>query len=330
MNITGGRYATLNMHQQQHTQQYQQQHSQHHQQQHAQHAQHPQQAPYVFILDLDGTIIGDCSYQCDVYNIQEIIRGALVTNKQQMNKMQLGAITRQKTICDKSLNECYKACSKLIRPFFGVFINKMKKQYPNSYFFVYTASEKSWAVKEIGIIEKQNNMKFNRPLFTRDDCIIDSSGNIKKSVAKIMPAILKSIRAPKTFDIKNNLLIIDNNPTFIDYKDNLLICPTYNYLQFQNLWDNIPHDYQKIAELKSFVSKLISSKKIYARHHNANAQMLERIHRWLYRKYKRVNKYNATFENDTFWKDIASAIEQHNIKVFNKRIVTALAKAIKK
>ena len=25
--------------------------------------------PYIFIIDLDGTIIGDCNYQCYLYNI---------------------------------------------------------------------------------------------------------------------------------------------------------------------------------------------------------------------------------------------------------------------
>lgn len=291
---------------------------------------HALHQPYVFILDLDGTIIGDCSYQCDVYNIQEIIRNSVIANKQQMNKMQLGAMTRQRTMCDKSLNECYKECSKLIRPFFGAFINKMKKQYPNSHFFVYTASEKSWAMKEIGIIERQNHMKFNRPLFTRDDCIIDSGGNIKKSVNKIMPAIMKSIKAPKDYDIRGKLLIIDNNPTFIDYKDNLLICPTYNYIQFKDLWENIPHDYHKIAELKSFVSKLVSSRKMHTHRPNTSTKVLEKIHKWLYRKYKSINKYNASFENDTFWKDLANAISQNNIKLFDKKIVNILEKSIKK
>jgi histidinol phosphatase-like enzyme len=34
--------------------------------------------PYIFLLDLDGTIIGDCSYQCDIYNIQEIIKKNII------------------------------------------------------------------------------------------------------------------------------------------------------------------------------------------------------------------------------------------------------------
>jgi len=286
--------------------------------------------PYVFILDLDGTIIGDCSYQCEIYNIQEIIRKNLIYKKSEMNKIELGAIAKHKTICDKSLNECYNSCSKLIRPFFGFFINKMKKIYPNSHFFVYTASDKSWAIKEINIIEKHYKIKFNRPIFTRDNCIIDQSGNIKKSINKILPLILKSIKAPKNYNIKNHLLIIDNNPTFIDYKDNFLICPTYNYIKFHNLWDNIPQNYHKIEELKHFVSKLISSKKIYGKHHNSNAQILEKIHKWLYKKYKRVNNYNAIYESDTFWKDLATTINQNNIQMFNKNILQALQKSIKK
>ena len=37
--------------------------------------------PYIFVLDLDGTIIGDCTYQCEIYNIQEIIKSNLIQNK---------------------------------------------------------------------------------------------------------------------------------------------------------------------------------------------------------------------------------------------------------
>ena len=85
----------------------------------------------IFVLDLDGTIIGDCSYQCDIYNIDNISK--------KNNK-------------DTLLN-CYKPDSKLIRPYFKYFFTKIKKIYPNSLFYIYTASEKIWAHKEIGLIE---------------------------------------------------------------------------------------------------------------------------------------------------------------------------------
>ena len=50
----------------------------------------------IFVLDLDGTIIGDCSYQCDIYNIDNISK--------KYNK--------------DSLLNCYKPDSKLIRAMF--------------------------------------------------------------------------------------------------------------------------------------------------------------------------------------------------------------------
>jgi hypothetical protein len=110
--------------------------------------------PYIFLLDLDGTIIGDCSYQCDIYNIQEIIRKNIVLKN---GNIQLGNLVKYKTLCDKMLDNCYNLQSKLLRPHFTTFMTEMKKVFPNSFFFIYTASDKTWAHKEISIIEKQNN-----------------------------------------------------------------------------------------------------------------------------------------------------------------------------
>ena len=281
--------------------------------------------PYIFLLDLDGTIIGDCSYQCDIYNIQEIIRKNIVLKN---GNIQLGNLVKYKTLCDKMLDNCYNLQSKLLRPHFTTFMTEMKKVFPNSFFFIYTASDKTWAHKEILIIEKQNNIKFNRPIFTRDNCFKDSYVNIRKSVVKILPQLLKSIKMPKTHSIVNNIMIIDNNPTFVDYTDNLLLCPTYDYLKFHNLWESIPQEYTSISELKHFVSRLISNKKMYIKNNPANTIILEKLHKWLYRKYKKINKYNKKFENDTFWLNLATLIRHHNITSFNKRTITMLHKSV--
>jgi hypothetical protein len=282
-------------------------------------------APYIFLLDLDGTIIGDCTYQCDIYNIQEIIKKNIVLKNTSINSIELA---KYKSLCDKMLDNCYNLQSKLLRPNFAKFMSEMKKLYPNSFFFIYTASEKTWANKEILIIEKQNNIKFNRPIFTRDNCLKDNNGNIKKSVIKILPQLLKSIKMPKTHSIVNNIMIIDNNPTFVDYTDNLLICPTYDYLKFHNLWENIPHEYTKISELKHFVSRLIMNKKMYIKNNPSNTIILEKLHKWLYRKYKKINKYNSKYDNDTFWLNLATLIKHHNISAFNKKSIHMLHKSL--
>ena len=288
--------------------------------------------PYIFLLDLDGTIIGDCSYQCDIYNIQEIIRKNIILKN---TNIQLVNLAKYKSQCDKNLEHCYNLQSKLLRPHFATFMSEMRKKFPNSYFFIYTASEKTWANKEILIIEKQNNIKFNRPIFTRDNCIKDSSGNIKKSVNKILPQLLKALKIPKTqmatatgTIFGNNIIIIDNNPTFIDYTDHLLLCPTYDYLKFHNLWENIPLEYAKIGELKQFVSRLIASKKMYVKNNPANSIILEKLHKWLYRKYKKVNKYNNKYTNDTFWLNLTTLIKHHNITTFNKKNITLLHRSL--
>lgn len=285
--------------------------------------------PYIFILDLDGTIIGDCTYQCEIYNIQEIIKKHLIQNKSQMQKLQLGH-NKYRSLCDKSLTECYNTCSKLVRPYFGLFINKMKKIFPNSYFFVYTASDKSWALKELAIIEKNHKIKFNRPIFTRDNCIPDSSGNLKKSVINILPTIMKIAKVSSVHTLKNKILIIDNNPTFIDYTDNFLLCPTYDFLQFHNLWNNIPQNYSTIKDLKQYVDRLISEQKIHPSYKTTNTIVLEKIHRWLYKKYKKINKSNSVYHHDMFWKKLAYYIAKNNITTFSKKTIRQIQKNIKK
>lgn len=273
--------------------------------------------PYVFIIDLDGTIIGDCSYQCDIYNIQNIMK----------NKIKIFRTDKAK--CETILKNSYNKKSLLIRPYFNVFMTMIKKIYPQSYIFVYTASEKEWAIKEINIIEKENNIKFNRPIFTRDNCILDKDGNIKKSVEKIMPMIKKTMKVNKNYDISKRLLIIDNNPTFIDYHNNFLLCPSYNYIKFNNLWDGLSENYFKCSDLKKFIKKMTEARKMHNIPHTYNQEKQEKIYKWLYKKHKNINKYNSSYINDTFWRDIIILIKYNNVKEFNKNIISHMVKSIK-
>ena len=272
--------------------------------------------PYIFIIDLDGTIIGDCNYQCDLYNIIELIK-----------KNNIKDLNKYKTLCNNYLKDSYSNKSLLIRPHFFTFINAMKKLYPSCYFYIYTASEKKWANKEIAIIENNNNFKFDRPLFTRNNCIIDNHGNIKKSVAKILPLISKSIKIPNNYDISKRLLIIDNNPTFVDYTDNLIICPSYNYTKFYDLRESLPNYNHKCEDLKRYMDRLIKEQKI-SKISNKTTEGLEKLYKWLYKKCKRINKYNSKYNNDTFWKDLIALIKHYNITSYTPKIVAELQKSI--
>lgn len=269
--------------------------------------------PMIFILDLDGTIIGDCMYQVILHNVDEISK-------------------KHKIKCSPSsaMMDSYGIDSKLIRPFFKYFITSIKKFYPNSHFFVYTASEKTWAQKEINMIEKTHSIKFNRPLFTREDCIIDSFGQYKKSVKKILPRIAKSIRI-KTENInKNNILVIDNNPVFIDFISNLLICPTYDCVQFCNVWDKISKQHTKIDEMEKYVSNLIATNKacFYDNSESSDCKILEQKHKWLYKKYRKINSLNKRYKKDVFWKKITNIIIERGMTHFDSQNVNVLHRVV--
>lgn len=269
--------------------------------------------PLVFILDLDGTIIGDCAYQVILYNIECIIK---------QNKLKSGI--------NKLLLNSYKPSAKLVRPFFKYFISAIKKYYPNSLFFIYTASEKSWANREISLIEKTHGFKFNRPIFTRDDCITDSFGQYRKSVKKIMPKIIK---AAKTNIQNDKILIIDNNDVFIDYKNNFLLCPTYDYILFCHVWEIIKKEYMKIMEIHNIITNLISNNKVckYCDYkiEQHDTKILEQKHKWLYKKHKKINNINKPFLKDIFWKSLASIIIDKKITSFNKENIQMLQQITK-
>ena len=55
----------------------------------------------------------------------------------------------------------------------------------------------------------------------------------------------------------------------------------------------------------------------------------EKLYKWLYKKHRNINKYNSSYANDTFWRDITVLIRHHNIKEYNKNIIMSLQKSIK-
>lgn len=265
----------------------------------------------IFILDLDGTIIGNCCYQSDLHILQIL---------QKRNNI--------KIFNNNNLISSYKNNSKLIRPYFIYFYNKIKNFYPKSLIYIYTASEKNWAKKEIEYIEKSHNIKFSRPIFNRDHCVISSNGQYKKSISNILPKIKKS---SKYNNIKDNLIIIDNNNTFLDYNNNFILCKSYDYIHYIDIWDNINYDYYKYNDLTKYISKLINNNKLtkYNIKENSTSKQLENNYKWKYKKYKKINKINKKYSKDLFWKILTDNIISNNFSKFNKDTIAYLQKITK-
>ena len=176
--------------------------------------------PLIFIIDIDGTMIGDIKPQVMMYEMNIALKRV-----------------------DKKINVFnvkefqHKLQSGIIRPYFSKFIKKIKENYNNAEFFIYTASEKQWATFLVPHIEKTLNIKINRPIFTRQHCTLINN-SIQKSIKRITPEITKSLK--KKYGIIKNLedkcIIIDNIAV---YENNdspkMLICPTYDFKLPENL-----------------------------------------------------------------------------------------------
>jgi hypothetical protein len=253
---------------------------------------------YVFIIDLDGTIIGDCIYQAEIYKISLIL-----------NKLKI------KIKINEILEDCYKEKTKLIRPYFKYFIDKMREYYPNSYFYVYTASQKKWAEKELTIIEKVLKMRFNRPIFTRNDCQIikrDDKIDIRKSIESIK----------KRIKIKNpEILIIDDNDVYMDNNDKLIKCNYYNYKYFCNYWDYIPIDKITNKIVINYLQTLIKNNRLNPVIEKKTMKQQLNYYDWLYQKCNDVNKGNKKYKDDDFWLRLTKVIIENKIISFNQSTI---------
>ena len=233
----------------------------------------------VLILDLDNTIIGNITYQLLAHSLcnKACKNSTLVTN-------------------------CYNEKSGVIRPGFCYFIATIRNKIPDIKIYVYTASQKDWALKEIKWIEKCCNLKFDRPVLTRDDCI-EMNNSYYKSIKKISKKI-------KYID-RNDILIIDNNDVFIDYKESFIKCSDYNYIAFIDMWKLIPKTTLQKPEVSNFIEKLISEGYVNPYNIENLGENLEHSIRyvgWFYKKLNKINKINKRSNTDTFWKKMIKAV----------------------
>jgi hypothetical protein len=249
---------------------------------------------YVFIIDLDSTIIGDCSYQLQLYNIAKIMNNG---NRQLIN-------------INKILSSYYNEKSKLVRPFFVYFINKMRELYKQDvYFYVYTASSKDWANLQIKLIEKENNIKLSRPIFTREECKEFKNKKLQ-TYSKSIDPLLDKIK-PKNPEI----IIIDDSDVYTDFKHVQIQCKPYNYTSFCEIYQVLPGTMQNDLG-KGMICPYNKD--------NCTISNKLKLYKWLYNKCREINKNNKKFKLDKFWLNLANAIETNKITDFNANIIKQL------
>lgn len=276
--------------------------------------------PYVFILDWDGTIAGKVDFQSHAFSIRSALK-------------KMGYKSPPATAVPKA----FQPNSKLIRPGFVSFIRDVRTFLGGDvYFFIYTASERQWALQEIGWVEKSHGFQFARPIFTRDDCIIDTSGSYRKSIARIYPRVCRTIsrsqplsKTERDHILHNQLVIVDNNAVYVDHQARLLLCPDYDYAFFEHLLDIIPADARKRPEVQQLIYTMVNAGVMCPVPKNDDhMHALTAAYSWIATKCRNITEENKSHMNDDFWKYLRKLIIQNQLRTFTPSIIRQLQDAV--
>jgi len=270
--------------------------------------------PLVIVLDIDGTLIGDIRPQLSLYEID-----AAITTKNKKHHL----------VTSKSLQYSLKY-EGIVRPYAIKFIKSMKQHYPQSQFFIYTASEKKWANFLITQLEKAHKVKFHRPLFTRDNCTFVNNEHMK-FVSSISPTILKSLKRqyPRLSmrDLDNRMLVIDNNMSIFGPNDQskVIMCPTYDY----KAPENVPGYISKYM-YDAYQTEIVNALSKYVTLYNVKNYLdFQRQFYTFYVQYlTTIEKYNSSQMHDRFFYVLWNVMTKNNISNFSPKVVQYISNKV--
>jgi hypothetical protein len=287
--------------------------------------------PMVFILDWDGTIVGKVDFQSARFSMVKTMT-------------RYGYKVQQRDI-----PKAFQPNQGLVRPGFVGFVRAMKELYGSqAYFFIYTASDRQWALQEIPWVEKSHGIQFQRPIFTREDCSVDSSGNYRKKLQNIWPRIVRVLnarrgnpypKATKDQILNERTLIIDNNAVYTDRADRLLVCPDYHYMVFEDLLDGFPESAFLNPNVQQYVYHLINEGLVCPHaspvlvggkdgHRRDPMSRMTKVFEWYAEKCKSIVHQNKQYQNDIFWVYLKKLIQKNAIHNYTHSIIQQLQNAI--
>lgn len=176
--------------------------------------------PWVLLLDLDGTIVGDVDTPLEHWNALQGLHPD-------------GKIPQaSSSMFDSALRHSLQ--QGLLRPGFGEFARSCVKEQHGLELFVATMSTADWAPVVVSAVQAVigGKMLNSRQILTREVWPRDKRGNQYKSVATALPLVFKSLRRKYGLSsqdqLEGRLLLIDN--TDILAEQQLWVpCPTYSF-----------------------------------------------------------------------------------------------------
>lgn len=270
--------------------------------------------PLIIVIDLDGTIIGDITPQIMTFD--------LVKNFKVAGHKFTHDITDFR----------YKLKSGLVRPYFETFVTSLSKSIPVE-FFIYTASEKTWAELVIRNIEHTHNIKINRPIFARQYCIYsDKDREYKKSLSLIRPSIIKFLKkkyhvAFTKHDLQKNIMIVDNSNVYHpNDQKHLLLCPTYNYRVPENIITSIREEQYKKYHM--LINNTLN--KYFTVSHSSNYITFQKDFYKYYLSFLETQlTNNFKHSQDRFWLHLRDLVISNHIRKFDETSIRYISSRIK-
>jgi hypothetical protein len=190
------------------------------------------------VLDIDGTLVGNVSYQCALWELSRASRDPS-NNSNNSSTNNASPIAWRPTVLHSALR------AGLLRPGFARYVKAYRQHLLQTrdadlHLYVYTASVREWAAPLVREIERVAGLVFERPLLTRSNCAVTPRGSICKS----MDTVLKTIRRRFGRDVHaDHVLMVDNTAEVFDRpgdRGRLLHCPTYDFELIENLPAHVP------------------------------------------------------------------------------------------
>ena len=232
------------------------------------------QKPLVVLLDLDGTLVGRVTSVLSEYDIYKTIAPAKSSSR---SSKAVGNAPVAPNV-PKHIRESIISRLRygIIRPHVIDFCRGVAEMGAGIELFVFTASENTWANFFVPCVESALGIRFNRPIFTRNHCVMKQlptpngstigganaknksseaqvfygGVSILKSIVKLRPMIVRSLRsrypelrAPG--DLVDRVILLDNTPhVMADPRESarLVVCPTYDYVYVYDVLAHLPVD----------------------------------------------------------------------------------------
>jgi hypothetical protein len=239
----------------------------------------------VVFLDIDGTIIGDITYQVLEWEI-------------------LLAVSPRKLAGFRSkLAQILK--DGMLRPYLADFMSTTAP--PQTYIFPYTASDDKWAAFLVPVIEQVIGVKFMRPILSRKNCDFHANSYTKslslgcKSIHRI---IKKEIPKITISQLEKCCVLIDNNNTLSESHSKWIACPTYNYTQPTNVLSMLSED-----EVSAHLRDIIRILEKYGFNEMGSQNSLRMFYSLYYLKLAKLYKtHSGESHKDDFWLKISNTM----------------------